>query len=284
MMQPTSLPKVTDRLPLGESGLQVSPICLGNVRDPKIVPAAFDAGVNFFFVTGDLHWPVYEGLRRGLELLLARGGGVRDEIVVVVCSYCTQPEFPVGAMRETVEAVAGLARVDVAVAGGAYGRELLHRYRLFERLRKERHLGTRAIGASFHDREAAATATSHGLFDVSYVRYNTIHPGARIDLFPYLTRPTRSLLYNFTTTQGYVSDQDWDRLELPDLGWRPTITDHYRFALTRPEMSGLLVSFHDVAHVDGLAQALAQGPLSQDEERLMLDIGRRTRAAAARRR
>jgi hypothetical protein len=200
--------------------------------------------------------------------------------VVAICSYCTQPEFPVGAMRETVAAVPGLARVDVAVAGGAYGHELLHRYRVFERIRKERHIGTSAIGASFHDRQAAAAVTSHGLFDISYVRYNTLHTGARVDLFPYLTRPTSTLLYNFTTTQGYLSDEDWATLGLPDLGWRPSITDHYRFALTRPELDGLLVAFDEVAHIEGLARALEQGPLSEAEERLMIDIGRRTRAAA----
>ncbi len=278
--QRSTLPRLTDRLALGERGLRVSPVCLGQVRDPKLVPAAFDAGVNFFFVSGDLHWPYYDDLRLGLALLFARGGGVRDEVVVAVCSYCTQPEFPVGAMRETVDAVPGMERIDVAVAGGAYGRELLHRYRLFERLRKEQHIGTRAIGASFHDREAAATSTSHGLFDVSYVRYNIVHPGARVDLFPYLTRPTSTLLYNFTNTQGHLSDADWKALELPDLGWRPTLTDHYRFVLTRPEMDGLLVSFGEEAHVEGLAQALAQGPLAEEEERLMLDLGRRLRTAA----
>jgi hypothetical protein len=178
--------------------------------------------------------------------------------------------------------VPGLERVDVAVAGGAYGHELLHRYRIFERLRKQRHIGTRAIGASFHDREAAASATSHGLFDVSYVRYNSVHPGARVDLFPYLTRPTRTLLYNFTTTRGHVSGSDWQELELPDLGWRPTITDHYRFALTRPELNGLLVSFTELSHVEGLARALEQGSLTDAEERLMLDLGKRIRAASVR--
>lgn len=270
---------MSDRLPLGDTGLSVSPICLGIVGDPEIVPAAFDAGVNFFFITGDLHWPLYEQTRRGLELLFARGCGVRDEVVVAVCSYCTQPEFPVGAMREVVETVPGLERVDVAVAGGAYGYELLHRYRIFERLRKERHVGTSAIGASFHDRQAAAASTSHGLFDVSYVRYNTVHAGARVDLFPYLTRPTTTLLYNFTTTRGYVTDQQWEELSLPDVGWRPSFTDHYRFALTRPEIDGLLVSFGETAHIDAMTMALERGPLSHEEERLMLDLGRRTRAA-----
>ena len=160
-----ALPRLTDRLALGESGLRVSPVCLGIVESPEVVPAAFDAGVNFFFVTADLHWPLYERTRRGLELL---------------------------------------------------------------------------------------------------------------------TRPTKSLLFNFTNTQGYVSDDDWSRPELPDLGWRPTLTDHYRFALTRPEMDGLLVSLGEVTHVAALATALAQGPLAPDEELAMLEVGRLLRAGRPR--
>lgn len=274
------LPRLTDRLPLGDAGLSVSPFCLGAVDDPDLVPFAFDAGINFFFLSADLHWPFYEGLRRGLALLFARGGGVRDEVVVAICSYCTQPEFPVGATREAIDAVPGLERADVAVAGGAYGRELLGRYRVFERMRKERHLGTQAIGASFHDRQAAAAATQHGLFDVSYARYNAVHPGARTDLFPYLRPGSPTLLYNFTTTRGYIPDDAWQRLAPPDDTWHPTVTDQYRFAFARPEIDGLLVSFGQRAHVTALMQALDRGPLSPEEERQMLDLGRRVRSTS----
>jgi hypothetical protein len=101
------LPCLTDRLPLGRSGLQVSPVCLGMVPRPETVPAAFDAGINFFFLSADLHWPRYEGMRRGLETLLARGGGVRDEIVVGVVSYLEQPLFQTFQVQEVIDAVAG---------------------------------------------------------------------------------------------------------------------------------------------------------------------------------
>ena len=37
------------------------------------MPAAFDAAINCFFVSTDMHWPFYEQPRRGLKLLLARG-------------------------------------------------------------------------------------------------------------------------------------------------------------------------------------------------------------------
>lgn len=56
----------------------------------------------------------------------------------------------------------------------------------------------------------------------------TVHAGARVDLFPYLIRPTATLLYNFTTTQGYLSDDAWVKLELPDLGRRIRAADRMR--------------------------------------------------------
>ncbi len=73
-MIPKTLPRLNDRYPLGKSGLRVSPVCIGITGTPEIIPTAFDAGINFFFLTADLHWPLYEGLQRGLESLLSRGG------------------------------------------------------------------------------------------------------------------------------------------------------------------------------------------------------------------
>ncbi len=78
------LPRLSERLRLGRGGLEVSPFALGAVGSPACVGAAFEAGVNFFFVTADMHWPLYGPLRRGLRQLLARRG-VRDRIVVAGC-------------------------------------------------------------------------------------------------------------------------------------------------------------------------------------------------------
>ena len=79
MLEPRrELPKLTDRYPLG-NGLEISPFCLGLVGDEDVVPAAFEAGINFFFISADMHWPVYEQTRRGLDMIkriAAQGIGV----------------------------------------------------------------------------------------------------------------------------------------------------------------------------------------------------------------
>ena len=54
--------------------------------------------------------------------------------------------------------------------------------------------------------------------------------------------------------------------------WHPQITDHYRFALSRPELDGLLVSLFAPEEVAALASALEQGPLDEEEEAYLMNV------------
>ena len=269
----TILPKFTDRLPLGNSGLHVSPFCLGMVRSVDTACAAFDAGINFFFLTADMHWPHYDLARRGLEKLLARGPGVREHAVVALVSYVTQPEFCLGALEEGLAAVSGLKSADLAIIGGAYSDEFLTRLQLYQEILRYGSLGNRATGTTFHDRIAARLAISHSMVDVAFVRYNPIHTGAKFDLFPYLTQPSSTLLYNFKSTLGFLEPERYAQLGLNDDYWQPEITDYYRFALTRPEIDGLLCSPSTPQEVEALAMALEEGPLDEEEENYLIDLG-----------
>jgi hypothetical protein len=261
----TRLPGLADRLPLGASGLAVSPFCLGVVNDPRTVGAAFDAGINFFFVTADLHWPIYDGLRRGLADLLA-GGAIRDRIVVAACSYVAQPEFLRAPFHELVDAVPGLERIDVLIAGGAYGHELAGRWPVYVEGRRAGFLGARAIGASFHDRQAAVGRVARGELDIAYLRHNARHPGASSEVFPHLPDDRQALLYTFKNAEFQIRPEHVARLGLDDSYWIPTVPDLYRFGLAHPQVDGCLVALTEVEHVAALADALAEGPLSPDEE------------------
>lgn len=268
------LPCATDRLPLGRSGLTVSPFCLGHVRDAATVLAAFDAGVNFFFVTADMHWPLYEELRLGLARLIARRRGIRDDIVVAGVAYVTQPEFSWLPFTELVDAVPGLKRVDVTVAGGAYGYELHRRLPQYRAHVAAKHVGARATGASFHDRTAARNAVRQSTVDIAFVRYNSGHPGARKEVYPHLALRRKTLLYGFTNTGGFVPPRRIRELGLSRDFWYPAITDHYRFALTPPQVNGLLCSLGTPRHVDALCRAVEQGPLDEEEEQYLVDLAR----------
>ncbi len=269
----THLPKLTDRLDLGGEKIPVSPFCLGMVGGPEVIPAAFDAGINFFFVTADMHWPYYEKTRKGLEMLLSRGGGIRDEIVVGTVSYATQLEFCSSPHREVIESVRGLERIDVAIAGGAYAHEFMSRVQVYERHRHDRFMGTRAIGTTFHDRAAARLAYQGEMVDIAYIRFNPLHPGARLDLFPLLKRKTSTLLYNFKNTMGYLSEEDFRQLGLDEDQWRPEHTDFYRFVLSDPHFDGVLCGLNEPGHVDALVRAMEQGPLDSEEAQYMSDLG-----------
>jgi len=278
------LPKLTDRLPLGGSGLEVSPCCLGLTGDPATVPAAFEAGINFFFLTADMHWPIYEPTRRGLKLLLEGRPGVRDAIVVGVVSYVTQPTFLWAPYEEVLLDLPQLERIDLMIAGGAYGHEIDRRLPTYERHRRVRHAGARAIGVSFHDREAARRIVAGGALDIGYVRYNPVHPGARADLFPHVSTRAggrRTLLFNFKSTRGHVaSEEQYAAFGIDADFWRPHQTDYYRFALGEPALDGILCALPGPDAVRDLADALDQGPLDDEDRQYLLDLGELVRGTA----
>ena len=269
----TALPRFTDRLVLGDQGLRVSPFCLGMVRSADAVCAAFDAGINFFFLSADMHWPLYEASRRGLERLLSRGRDVRDQIVVAVVSYATQPEFCYAPFQEVLEAVPNLGRIDVPIAGGAYGHEFPARLGVYREHRRTGFAGARAIGASFHDRQAALLACNDNSVDLVLIRYNPDHAGARDDVFPHLASRRSARLFNFKNTRGFVPPGRMAEFGLSGAAyWQPDITDYYRFALSRPEIDGLLVAPGTPAEAAALAAALEKGPLDDEEQTYLMDL------------
>jgi hypothetical protein len=245
------------------------------VESPDTILAAFDAGINFFFVTADMHWPWYEGTRRGLIELLARGKVVREQIVVAVVAYVTQPEFCTYPFAEALEAITGLRTIDVLVAGGVYAREFPIRLPVFQEHRKSKYLGARAIGATFHERQAVVAGVNDRQVDIAFIRYNAIHPGAQKDVFPQLKPESPTLLFNFKNTQGSMSREQFVQAGLAARGlWQPSITDYYRFVLSRPEFHGILMAPNTPTELSELAEAIDQGPLSPDDEEYMIDLSR----------
>jgi hypothetical protein len=50
------------------------------------------------------------------------------------------------------------------------------------------------------------------------------------------------------------------------------VTDHYRFVLTAPEVDGILCSPLSPDEVRGIARALAEGPLTEEEQAYLVDL------------
>lgn len=267
------LPRPTDRLPLGDTGLSVSPVCIGMTGSSAMIIEAFDAGINFFFVSGDLHWPMYEGVRRGLQALFARGGSVRDEIVVGVVSYLDEPFFHYLQFNEVVQAVPGMGRVDLMIAGGiSTERSFSTRLASLKAARDRGHLGSRAIGGSFHDRPTALSSINANALDVHFVRYNTAHTGANHDLFPHMNAARTSPIFNFKSVLARVSQERFQQMGGTEDDWLPSATDYYRFVLSNPGIDGLLCSPMSVVELGELLSALEDRPLTAEEKAYMSEL------------
>jgi hypothetical protein len=263
----STLPKPADRLRLGEV-FDVSPFCLGMVRDWRTVPAAFEAGINFFFVSADMHWPLYEGLRRGLADLLARGGGVRDSLVVAAVSYVAQPEFCYIPFKEVIDSVPGLVRLDVTVAGAAAAHDFPVRAAEY---RRHADWGVRLFGATFHDRAFAADTIAAGNVKIGFIRYNPFHRGAEEEVFPRIVGGVPARVYNFNSMQK-LSEVQYAALKLPEGYWRPAPSEYYRYALVRPELDGILFAPQTPEELRDSLDGVARGPLTEEEHAYLGDL------------
>jgi predicted aldo/keto reductase-like oxidoreductase len=247
----------------------VSPFCVGVTKDPACIGAAYEAGINFFFVTADMHWPLYEATRQGLATLLR--DVPRENVVVAAASYVTQPEFCREPFLELIDAIPGLKTIDLVIAGGAYAQDLLVRLEQYRRQRETGFVGAKAVGASFHDRRAAVLAINHALVDIAFLRYNPRHTGAAEEVFPHITN-RETLVFNFKSSWGWLEPERYNDLGISAEYWRPKVTDYYRFALTRPEIHGVLCAPSSPAHIAEIAAALEEGGLDLESEEYLLHL------------
>jgi hypothetical protein len=285
------LPLFADRIALGNSKLEVSPFCVGVTDHRNAAAAAFDAGANFFFLSADLHWPLYDLTRNGLKAILRRKGVSRDDLVIAATSYVGAEHLSAGAYADLLGSCPWLERIDLVVQGAVYDNDVIHRLETSETLKQRQHMGARSHGISFHDRSAAAKAILSGRLDLSYIRYNARHLGAHRDLFP-LLGPSSSdcRVFGFKSTTGYVNTRGLAKLGLSRHDWRPDVSDHYRFALSCRELDGILCSFEGPKQVDAICRAMERGPLDSEERRYLVQLAaladgkapRRTRAPSFR--
>jgi hypothetical protein len=98
-------------------------------------------------------------------------------------------------------------------------------------------------------------------------------PGARDDVFPHRPPGGASLLFNFNSTVGAVAGDQFARLGgLDGDYWRPSFADYYRFALTPPQVDGLLCAPQTPAELEALVRALEDGPLDEEEENYLMNL------------
>lgn len=268
-----TLPKLGDRRPLGETGLLVSPFCLGMVADPAIIPAAFDAGVNFFFLSGDMSWHYFEKARRGLAMLLERGGGIRDDIVLSVGTYLAQPEYCNTGLHEVIRLVPGVDRVDVAIIGATRSNDFYLRLQDKRSCMRDGRFGVRAIGASFEEPESAVDAVNHALVDLAVAEHNCLARRVRDEVLPNLDAGAKSSFFGHSSKNGAPTPEQYAKLGLDEGSWIPGPVDHYRYALTHARLDGVLFAMGGIDYLEELIAGLEEGPLDEEELAYMSDLG-----------
>lgn len=259
---------------IGAAKLEVSPLCVGMVNDPDTVIAAWDAGINFFFLTADMHWPLYEGLRQGLKRLAKARPAALDEAVIACTAYVAQPEFLKVPYQEALDSIAPFQKLDLLIAGGSYTPDVAPRLKVLKGNVDSKWVNAKAIGMSAHDRAAAVTVINDDSADLVFVRYNAQHPGARFDLFPHLKPARTTRIFNFKSTYGYQPAAEFHKMGVDPELWFPARTDYYRFVMCRPELDGILCAPTTPAEVEGAVAAYELGPLPQDEEEHLLALAK----------
>jgi aryl-alcohol dehydrogenase-like predicted oxidoreductase len=252
------------RVRLPHTNLVVGRIGLGSSFGigPDDLERAFDHGINYFY-WGSVRRP---GFGAGIRRLAKRD---REKIVVTLQSYA---RWPGAALRTAVESGLrrlGLDSADVLLLGWHNSRpsqaildealELKHRGRV------------RHLMVSGHERSFFPVMAREQFFDLFMVRYNAAHRGAEEDVFPKLpTGNGRPGICAYTATRwGTLVDPK----KTPPGERAPSAGDCYRFCLSHPDVDMTLCGPANSEHVREACEALAKGPLEEEELAWMRRIG-----------
>jgi hypothetical protein len=228
-------------------------------------------GVNFFAVTVDMHWPVYEPLRRGLVELIHDVPAARDEIVIMGISYVTHPRFCHAPFAELLDAHPTFGRIDVSGMGATTNADFLNRWGEHARHVGDDRLGVRALAGLFDDGLAASVAATKRLVDLAFIGYR---PSMRFLREVVLDKLDADSVPVFSV--GSSVDHR-GRKRLTELGvgpdqWAPRQADYVRYALGAAGMSGALCNPTTVQDMTEIVGALAEGPLTHEERTYLEDL------------
>lgn len=258
-----------ERRILGRTGLEVGRLGISASYGVPggVLEQAFERGVNYF----------YWGSRRtasfgeGLKHLAPK----RDRFVLVIQSYTRVAGLMSWSLERALRALR-FEHADVLLLG-MWNKPVPPRILAAARELKQRGL-VRFLGLSTHHRPLVPRIAGGEDFDVVHFRYNAAHPGAEQDIFPHLPVARRPGMVAFTATS-------WGQLlgkaplymrarPLPQDVQAPTATDCYRFVLSRPEVDVCMTGPSNADRTEEAFEALARGPMSQEELKWMQRVGR----------
>lgn len=117
-------------------------------------------------------------------------------------------------------------------------------------------------------------------WDAVHLRYNAVHRGAEKEIFPHLpaARDSRLGVVAFTATR-------WGNLLVRPRGLDPSVPvptagDCYRFCLSDPHVDVAVCGARSTEDVRSACDAMAKGPMSEDELAWMRKVGDAVRAVS----
>jgi len=258
--------KFNEPVILGKTGLKVGRlgIASGYGAPAEAIEEAFERGCNYLtwgtFIKG--HSP---HMREALRSIIAKG--LRDRLVLAMFSYAHQSFLTEHFLIKGLKA-AGLDYADVLILG-FFSRRPSPRIIDGAMRLKEKGL-IRFIGLSGHNRRLFPTLLKDGIFDVFHLRYNAIHRGAEMEIFPFLPGQTRPGIINFTSTA-------WGKLlnpkKMPSGEKAPTAAECYRFVLSNPAVDVCMTGARTIVQMRENLMLLEQGPMTDEELARMRLIG-----------
>jgi predicted aldo/keto reductase-like oxidoreductase len=231
---------------------------------------AFERGVNY----------IYWGSRRtasfgaGLKRLRKK----RDKFMLVIQTYARFGGLVNWSLDRALRSLS-YDYVDVLLLG-LWNKPVSRRVLDVARDLKRRGL-TRFLAVSTHHRTLVPKFAVGSDFDIVHFRYNAAHIGAEQDIFPLLPSVNCPGMVAFTATswgqligKSKIPALFSGAFPIPKNERVPTATDCYRFVLSRPEVDVCMTGPSDQAHTDEALDALARGPMTEEELQWMRRVGR----------
>ncbi|MGD8698865.1 MAG: aldo/keto reductase [Gemmatimonadales bacterium] len=255
------------RVPLGRTGQMVSRLGLASgygVPAAAIEKASHEYGVNYFYVSPLLN------LSNMVQAIRNLAPSHRDELCIVLA----RPFFRGFRLESYVERWLKKLQLERA--------DLLFQAvrkppspKLTDRLERLRESGkVRFVGVSSHRRALLGRLARGDVtapIDFFHVRYNAVHTGAELDVFPHLPPEDRKGVVVFTATC-------WRKLLKPKLmppGERPlSAAECYRFVLSHPDVDVCLTAPSTAAQMEDNLKVLDAGPLDEEEMARIRRIGK----------
>lgn len=227
------------------------------------VEEAFERGVNYFY-WGSMRRDAFGQAIRHLS-------SQRDRMVLVLQSYSPLGGLLRGSVQRGLRALR-LDYTDVLLLG-YWSRPVPER--VLESARQLQQQGlVRHLALSTHRRSLAAQLAADPTYGAFHIRYNAVHPGAEIDIFPRLPAESPPGMVAFTATSHRELLQ---ARHLPPGERVPTATDCYRFVLSDPHVDVCMTGPSTLEHVRASLRALDLGSLSTEEMAWMRRVGQAKR-------